>query len=217
MTTATYLRTEDLPLDALTPYPGNAKVGDVPTILESLCRNGQYRGIVVRETEDGRVVLAGNHTLQAIAAHGPGDCGLTVKVGDEERPCGLCGNQPWDPVARCELVACDDVTARRINLVDNKSATLGGWDETALAELLDSLEDDYTGTGYTDTDLTDLVAAVEEALLGDDDEDDEPTPAVPPVMAAAAVVRPPAPTPAGTGVARRPPRRSSRRTTTCGG
>lgn len=195
MTTATYLRTEDLPLDALTPYPGNAKVGDVPTILESLCRNGQYRGIVVRETEDGRVVLAGNHTLQAIAAHGPGDCGLNIRVGDEERPCGLCGNAPWEPVARCEIVACDDVTARRINLADNKIPALGGWDETALAELLDGLEDDYTGTGYTDTDLTDLVAAVEEALLGDEDQDEDTVPAVPPVMAAAAVVRPPAPAP----------------------
>lgn len=198
MTTATYLRTESLPLAGLTPYPGNAKVGDVPKILESLCRNGQYRGIVVRETEDGRIVLAGNHTIQAIAAHGPGDCGLTVRVGDEERRCGLCGNAPWEPVARCEIVDCDDATARRINLVDNKSAALGGWDEAALAELLDALEDDFTGTGYSDTDLAELAAAVEEALLGDEDqdEDEEPAPAVRPVMATAAPVRPPAPAPA---------------------
>lgn len=201
MTTATYLLTESLPVADLTPYPGNAKVGDVPTILESLCRNGQYRSLIVRQTEGARVVLAGNHTLQAIAAHGPGDCGLTVRVGEEGRPCGLCGNAPWEPVARCEVVECDDSTARRINLVDNKSAERGDWDEAALADLLDALEDDYAGTGYTDTDLTDLVAAVEEALLDDEDKDEEPTPAparAAPPAAQDAPAAAPAPVPAGT-------------------
>ncbi|MFF5422432.1 hypothetical protein ACFY49_40190, partial [Streptomyces misionensis] len=62
---ATYLRTANVPLDELTPFPGNAKRGSVDTILESLRRNGQYRGLVVREIPDGPlIVLAGNHTAQ---------------------------------------------------------------------------------------------------------------------------------------------------------
>ncbi|MFG2404249.1 hypothetical protein ACGFR8_07895 [Streptomyces brevispora] len=163
MTQAAYLRTETIPLAQLAPFPGNAKRGDVGTILTSLCHNGQYRSLVVREVEPGRyVTLTGNHTTQAIAAHGPGDCGMTVKTGDEERPCGICGNQPWEPVARCEVVDCDEEAARRINLVDNRSADLGTYDEQALAELIGGL-DDVAGTGWSDTDLADLLTAIEEA------------------------------------------------------
>ncbi|XES01005.1 hypothetical protein HEP87_61650 [Streptomyces sp. S1D4-11] len=91
MTTATYLRTNTIPVDQLTPYPGNAKRGDVPAILRSLRKNGQYRGLVVRQQPDGTlVVLAGNHTRMALAEHGPGDCGV--------KECGLCHNSPaWTP------------------------------------------------------------------------------------------------------------------------
>ncbi|MFZ4160464.1 hypothetical protein ACOZDE_18835 [Streptomyces griseoincarnatus] len=173
MEPATYVRTEDVPLARLRPYPGNAKRGNVGAILESLCRNGQYRSVVSRETddEDQLTALAGNHTVQAIAAHGPGDCGMTVQVGDEERPCGLCHNKPWEPVVRCEVVRCSDDTARRINLVDNRIPELGGWDEQALAELITPLGEDLGGTGYSDTDVDDLVRAVTAAIEEEDDED----------------------------------------------
>jgi hypothetical protein len=158
MTQATYVRTEVLGLDELTPFPGNAKRGDVPIILESLRRNGQYRSLIIRVDEEERsVILAGNHTAQALEAHGAGDCGKTVKVGDEERPCGVCQNDAWDPSARCEIVTCDDDTARRINLVDNRSAEKGSYDRDALAELL-SYVDDYEGTGYSEADVELLIA-----------------------------------------------------------
>jgi hypothetical protein len=159
MTQATYRRTENVPLDELTPFPGNAKRGDVRAILTSLRRNGQYRSLVVREIENGPLVaLAGNHTMQALAAHGPGPCMETVSVGGEERPCGVCQNQPWEPGARCELVTCDDDTARRINLVDNRAAELGTYDNDALTELLSYLEDDYVGSGYSEADVNLLIA-----------------------------------------------------------
>ncbi|UQA95640.1 hypothetical protein [Streptomyces halobius] len=206
MSQATYVRTDTIPLTQLTPFPGNAKRGDVGAILNSLCRNGQYRSLVVRSVEPDRyVILTGNHTTQALAAHGPGDCGLTVKVGEEERPCGVCGNQPWDPVARCEVVQCDEGTARRINLVDNRAADLGTYDEQALAELIAGLDDDLGGTGYTDEDLADLLTAIEEAA--DEEEPPAPagtgpaaTPGAPDTVsspAAAADSAPPAPPPPG--------------------
>lgn len=130
---AEYVRTADIPLDELTPFPGNAKQGDVQSIRASLRRNGQYRSLVVQEVENGPlIVLAGNHTMQALKAEGA-------------------------TVARCEVVHCDDMTARRINLVDNRAAELGGYDLDALAELLSYLDGDLDGTGYTQADIDQLI------------------------------------------------------------
>lgn len=134
--TATYVRTADIPLDELTPFPGNAKRGDVEQIRASLRKNGQYRSLVVREIPNGPlIVLAGNHTMQALQAEGR-------------------------ETARCEVVLCDDDTARRINLADNRTAELGGYDNDALAELLSYLEDDYDGTGYSEADVQRIVHAL---------------------------------------------------------
>ena len=141
--TATYIRTTDIPLNELTPFPGNAKHGDIDQIRASLRRNGQYRSLVVRAIPDGPLtVLAGNHTLKALAAEG-------------------------HTTARCELILCDDDTARRINLADNRTADLGTYDNDALAELLSYLEGDYDGTGYT--------ATTAEYLLDYPDPDDPAT------------------------------------------
>ncbi|MFD5570447.1 ParB N-terminal domain-containing protein [Streptomyces cadmiisoli] len=160
MTSANYLRTDTIPVDQLTPYPGNAKRGDVGAILASLRKNGQYRGLVVREQPDGAlVVLAGNHTRQALAEHGPGDCGV--------KACGVCRNSAdWVPAARCDVVECDDKTALRVNLADNRTSDLGTYDYAGLAELLGSLGD-VDGTGYSDQDVQDITALVD---LPDDDE-----------------------------------------------
>jgi len=164
---ATYVRTAVVPLDELTPFPGNAKRGQVDTILSSLRRNGQYRSLVVREVPGGPlVVLAGNHTMQALAAHGAGDCGRTVPTLDGPVPCGVCGNDPqWIASARCEIVHCDDQAARRVNLVDNRTAELGTYDFEALAELLGDLND-LDGTGYSERDVEDITAL----LTSPDDE-----------------------------------------------
>jgi hypothetical protein len=177
MSQATYQRTADVPLGNLRPFPGNARRGDPAVILQSLVRTGQFRSLIVRDTDDGLVVLAGNHTLQALLAHGPGPCGLTTTVDGQELPCALCSGQEWQPVARCEIVTCDDATATRINLVDNKAAQTGGWDEEALAELIAGLDGDLAGTGYTDQDLADLVAAIEEAYEEEDEEPEQAAPA----------------------------------------
>jgi hypothetical protein len=166
MTQAVYQRTALISLDELTPYPGNAKRGDVELILSSLRRNGQYRSLVVREIENGPlIILAGNHTHQALALHGPGPCEETVRVGGEERPCGICGNALSDPGgARCEVITCDDDTARRINLVDNRAADVGDYDADALAALLADLGDDFDGTGYDSAEVDRLMAPPDPAV-----------------------------------------------------
>ncbi|MDX3124930.1 pyridoxal-phosphate dependent enzyme [Streptomyces scabiei] len=165
---AVYVDTREIPLDELSHFEGNAKRGDVDAILVSLRRNGQYRSLVVRQVVNGPlVVLAGNHTMRALKAHGPGKCQY---ADDETTPCGMCADDSWDgTTARCEIVVCDDSDARRINLADNKLAEMGGYDNDALAELLSYMDGDYEGTGYTDDDVLALITPSDIDLLADDD------------------------------------------------
>lgn len=149
----TYLGTREVPFDQLERFPGNPRRGDVDAIRGSLRRHGQYRSLVVRATgEDQYVILAGNHTHDALQAEGY-------------------------PTARCEVIECDDDQARRINLADNRLAELGTYDNDALAELLSYLDGDLEGTGYTADDVSALLGteAEPEPLTDPDDIPDAPT------------------------------------------
>ncbi|MFF2571064.1 ParB/RepB/Spo0J family partition protein [Streptomyces sp. NPDC058084] len=128
----TYTGTRDIPLDALTRYPGNPRRGDVESIRASIRRHGQYRSLVVRDTGDALVVLAGNHTSDALRAEN-----FTT--------------------ARCEVITCDEDTARRINLADNKLAELGYYDEEDLAAMLGALDGDLDGTGWSQQEVARLL------------------------------------------------------------
>lgn len=147
----TYLETRDVPITELTRFPGNAKRGDVGAIRESIRRNGQYRALVVRRCADGLVILAGNHTHDAIKAEG-------------------------HKTVRCEIVECDDDTARRVNLADNRLAEIGEMDTDALAELLSYLDGDYEGTGYDEAFVDALLNPGEEIPTALTDPDDLPEP-----------------------------------------
>jgi ParB-like chromosome segregation protein Spo0J len=128
-----YLRTKVIPLDELTPYPGNARRGRVDVIKQSLEKNGQYRSLVVRKIENGPlVILTGNHTAMALTEAGAKG-------------------------ARCELIECDDATARRINIVDNRSNDLATDDSDALADLLRELNGDHEGTGFTEDEIARML------------------------------------------------------------
>jgi hypothetical protein len=159
---ARFLETRDIPLDDLERYPGNARRGNVPVIAESLYRNGQYRALVVRVLDGSMTILAGNHTRDALELlYG----GWLPKRAD---PSSSWQGRP--AVARCELIECDDDTALRINLTDNKTAEIGTYDDDSLAALLDSLDGDYEGTGWTAEEHSALLA------LGDSDDDEDAPP-----------------------------------------
>ena len=130
---AQWVATRELPLSSLVRFPGNARRGNVDEIRKSLRRHGQYRAIVVRVHDGQHTILAGNHTADALQAEG-------------------------HEAARCELIECDDDEARRIALVDNRTAELGDYDDHALADLLTGLDGDYDGTGWTDEDLEALAS-----------------------------------------------------------
>jgi ParB-like chromosome segregation protein Spo0J len=152
--TVTPLDTIDLPLDHLTPYPGNPRRGDVQEIRKSLRRLGQYRPLVVRATGTEYVILAGNHTHKAMRAEG------------------------WQD-ARVELIECSDDEAARINAADNRVGELPSpetgerYDREALADQLTSFGGDFEGTGWTADDLAALLDdGDEDTGEGDADEDD---------------------------------------------
>lgn len=142
----TYTRRE---LSGLVHYPGNARRGDVEAVRESLRTNGQFRPLLVQVSTSH--VLTGNHTLDGMLAEG------------------------WDS-ADVALIDCDDDTARRIVIADNRTSDLGGYDERALADLLREIGDDLTGTGFDQDDFDDLLASIEEA---DAIDPPQPTPGAP--------------------------------------
>lgn len=131
--------TRDIAVADLARFPGNARRGNVGEIRSSVRRLGQYRAIVVRDTGSGLVILAGNHTADALQAEG-------------------------HETVRCEVITCTDDEARRVNLADNRLADLAEDDTQALAELLAALDGDLDGTGYSVHDLDDIAD-----LLGRDE------------------------------------------------
>lgn len=153
--TVKWVGTREVPVHSLSPFPGNARRGDVEAIRESIRTFGQYRSLCVRDTGSALVILAGNHTWAA----------LSEEAAD---------------VARCYVITCTDEEALRINLADNKLAELGGYDSAALAELLASLEGDFLGTGWTQEEY-DALLEPEAPLGGNTDPDEAPDPPADPV------------------------------------
>ena len=163
---AVFIQTHDVLLADLRRYPGNARRGNVAHIAASLYRNGQYRALVVRVHDGHQTILAGNHTRDA----------LELLYGGWLPP-GAAPSTSWQGLpaeARCELIECDDDTARRINLADNKIAEDGTYDDEALAALLDGLDGDYEGSGWTEEEHAALLADDEGDEGGDAGQDDLP-------------------------------------------
>jgi len=125
------------PVGNVEPHPDNPRRGEVDVICASLETNGLYRPLVVQKST--RFVLAGNHTLLAL-----------LRLGAEQVPV------TW--------VDVDERDAARIILADNRSSDLGGYDVTALAEVMNSLGPDaFVGTGYAEADLDQLLVDLQSA------------------------------------------------------
>jgi hypothetical protein len=137
---------ERVPIDAVQPHPMNPRVGETERIEESLDVHGQFRSIVVQRSTG--YVLAGNHTWRAARQHGLAD----IDVG---------------------YIDVDDHEAYQVMLADNRLGDLGRYDDAQLLVLLNELQGDLTGTGYTLTDVDDLAAllAAPTDPHGEDDDD----------------------------------------------
>lgn len=147
----TTVGTEPVSLEDLEPFPDNARRGNVDLILDSLRANGQYKPLTVRQKGETLIILAGNHTYLALLRHeedGRDACADWELSND--RPCQLCiAVDKDDPTALAHLIECDDATARRINVVDNRAADVGDYDQQALDAILATFDGDLVGTGFT--------------------------------------------------------------------
>jgi len=119
----------DIRLDSLKEHPRNPRRGRDDVVGDSIEANGFYGAVIVhRKTKH---VLAGNTRYRAMKAKGA----TTIP--------GL-----W--------VTCDDQTAERIMLADNRSSDLAGYDDAALYAMLEEAAASVgglLGTGYDETDL----------------------------------------------------------------
>ncbi|MBL8738506.1 MAG: ParB N-terminal domain-containing protein, partial [Planctomycetes bacterium] len=148
-----------VPIDSLVMDPSNVRTHDVrnlDAICASLRRFGQAEPLVVQRGT-GRII-GGNGRLQAMRQLG------------------------W---TECEVVELemDDLQATSLSIALNRTAELAGWDEPALAKLLQQLkaEDSLDGVGYSTEDLDALVQQLREQEEIDRDlvdEGAEPPPAV---------------------------------------
>ena len=141
------LGVRDIDINQLTLFPGNARRGQLDQIRASVRRLGQYRSVVVRVINEppAFVVLAGNHTVQAMAAEG-------------------------HQTAHCGLIRCTDDEARRVNISDNRLSDIATDDPDELAELLSYLDDDYDGTGWTAEDVAKLIEPPDIGATPDDEQ-----------------------------------------------
>jgi len=121
-------------VDTLKPYPKNPRKGDVKLIAESLTEYGQYKPIVVNSVNNE--ILVGNHTYAAAKSLGWKEIDVTYIEADPE-------------------------TAAKIVLIDNRTSDLSGYDNNALLELLERL-DNLEHTGYGDDEFDDVLAKIEE-------------------------------------------------------
>lgn len=124
-------------IDTLVPYPGNARLHDDELLTESLRVHGQYRAIGVQSST--RRVLMGNGTMHNALGLG------------------------WSHIA-VSWIDCDDVTARKLVLVDNRASDKAKDDPGDLAHLLADLQGDYLGTGFTEQEHASLLAYIDTPL-----------------------------------------------------
>jgi ParB-like chromosome segregation protein Spo0J len=143
-------RYEVVPIGAVKPHPKNPRQGDLAVIRSSLDANGWF-GAVLAQQSTG-YILAGNHRHRALCQRGA----ETVPV-------------LW--------IDCDDQTAIRILLADNRTSDLAVYDDAWLAELLGviKLEDGLAGTGFDDAALNELLHSIDADLEAEeaDDQRDE--------------------------------------------
>ena len=122
----------------LKQHPKNPRKGNVALIQESIQHNGWY-GVALVQKATG-FIIAGNHRVQAAQASG------ATKI----------------PVLEID---CDDDTATRILLADNRTNDIATYEQESLAEILKELataEGALDGTGYNIEDYDDIIAALQE-------------------------------------------------------
>ncbi len=147
-----------VPVDAIVPHERNVNQGDLPAILGSVEHNRFY-GAILAQKSTGKII-AGKHRWLAAKEKG----------------------LPAVPVIWLDV---DDDAALRIMLADNRTTRLGLDDPSALADLLQALQNDtgtLLGTAFDGESLQELLEDLGRGVTGPvEGEDDTPEPPLQPV------------------------------------
>ena len=146
------LSVEYIGLDALRPYPRNARTHSrkqIRQIADSIETFGFTNPVLI---DGGRMILAGHGRVEAAKL-----------LGLERVPC-----------VRIETMS--ETQKRAYILADNKLALNAGWDEDLLADelthlLSDDLDFDLEVTGFSIAEIDSLVEGLEPEEPGDPDDD----------------------------------------------
>lgn len=132
---AAALRRSLVLIDALEPWPGNPRVGDVDAVRGSLERFGQTKAVIV-DAANPRRIISGHHVRLA-----------AIEAG-------------WTHVAVQPHEFASDDEARAYLIADNRVSELGSFDLGLLAEHVAYLADldALAGTGYSTDDLDGFLA-----------------------------------------------------------
>lgn len=107
-------------------HPENPRIGDDAAVSESIDENGWWGAILVQRSTG--FILGGNTRFRVMK-----------EAGETDIP-GF-----W--------IDCDDTTAKKILLADNRTSDLAFYDDAALVSLLQSVKEvagSIVGTGYDD-------------------------------------------------------------------
>lgn len=130
-----------VPIDSVRQHPDNPRNGDLDVIIESIKVNGYIAPIIVQRSTG--YIIAGNHRWQALHA-----------LGSDRVP--------------ALMVDYDDQQAKRYLLVDNASSDKARNDDALMIEMLKELQGSEIGlfgTGFTDDELTNLIAMQDQTGL----------------------------------------------------
>lgn len=143
------MKAEMVSLDELTAYPKNAKSHDLGSIHTSIEAFGYVERIVINEV-----------TGHILSGHGRTDVLRQLKSSGKLPPDGIIAdNGHW--MIPVDFVSIPEGQEGALTIALNKTVELGGWDEVALASLLQevagSVDVALESTGYDADDLDRLL------------------------------------------------------------
>lgn len=150
------IHVEMVPLSKLMEWPGNPKEHDLDTLGESFERFGFIEPILYDEK-----------TKRIVAGHGRREKLLAWKDSGKPPPdrIEVRGKDWYVPVLRG--ISFENAhEAEAYLLASNQTVMKGGYNATALAEMLSRHAKDAHGIGWRADEITDLVAAAQKAVQG---------------------------------------------------
>lgn len=127
-------------IHSLEGFPDNPRNSSLDGIKESLKKHGQYRPLTVNKNNNQ--VLTGNHTWEAMKELGMDKCAVM-------------------------FVDVDEITAKKIVLVDNRTNELATYNKEIMVDILAEFMElgELLGTGYSADEVDDIMAGFDEVQI----------------------------------------------------